>query len=525
MRPKQGNALLIVLFLMGLLAVLTAVVGQQVMANSSHSAASVSRKEAGYVVQAGLNLALAELNAHRDDASYAQTPVVFSGALPGQRELRYQVTLESNRDGHLGDLPRGAVRVLSKALGPSVVARQSAAEATAFRFQPSYDRALLANRVELAGTTQIKGRLVSVDNITVADSAQVQGDICFRRGVQGSDGTWLVPAGLPAGWIGGTRQSLLQGTHYTGQVYAEATAPLQHGGLPSDLGGLPTHDSLDDFPPEPVFESRPVRAAWQPDGNDGMGYLDSDPRRVTRSASSTLTSMSDVPAFNLVQSDWLMNGIDYAPPDPNNYYRTRYFGMQAIRAQAAQIRGVPESSISDSDVMGPIVNGVAFLPPDFDQNVQVGTQPPMLAPRGYANIHVPAGQTLRMSGRYHIAESFQVDGTVLLDGDTQIYVGQKVVIRGQVNASGRAQSLRVLFTDRQPGDTSSLEMHGGQACMLVAGAGLQARLEGNARLSGSLVADEVTIRDSLIDSSPLADQPVAPTELQSLWTFIQQSKP
>lgn len=497
---------MVVLFLSGMVAVLATVVGQQVLANSNNTAISVDQKEAAYTAQAALNLALADLNAHRTDANYASPPVTLSGSLPGQSQLHYQVSLENNRDGHLSDIPRGAVRVRSSVSGLARGLRIAPLEATAFRFQPNYDRALLANRIELSGNTRVAGKTVSVDNITISDQAQVQGDFCYRRGVQGTDGTWVVPSGLPAGWIGGTRQALQQGTHFTGQLFAEATAPLQQAELPTDLAALPATESLSDFPPVPVMESRPVAAIWQP--NSGGGAYDSrlyDEGEARPAPPRNVTSLTQLRNFN--------SGDQLGVANP-------FSGGYHIRAQIAQMRGVPVDTIPVGTGLGPIIDGVAYLSHEFDEQVQVGSQPPLLSPRGYANIHVPVGQTLRLNGRYRIAQSFQVDGTILLDGNTQIYVGQKVVISGQVNSTGNPNSLRVVFTD----PNSTFEMHGGQASLLMAGAGLKATLDGGARLLGSLVANEALVHNATIDSSALSGQPVLSTELKSNWTFLGQRK-
>ncbi|CAN0378004.1 unnamed protein product, partial [Phaeothamnion confervicola] len=68
----------------------------------------------------------------------------------------------------------------------------------------------------------------------------------------------------------------------------------------------------------------------------------------------------------------------------------------------------------------------------------------------YQNLTVPKGQAIVLSkGTYYIADTLQIDGKLLVEGNDQVvlYVGKKMVVTGNVNFQGSPANLQTYFTD------------------------------------------------------------------------------
>lgn len=533
---KAGNALLVTLLLMSMVFTLSLVVGHDVLTNMHSTSRSMSKKQAYYSAQAGLQLAIAKVNQNIADPNFARPAITLTGELPGQPGITYSVVLDNNADGHLTSVPVGAIKIDS-----TVVAEQATAFAplqltsSAFQFRPNFGQALLASNITVTSNSRVTGSVVSADNISVDDGAFIDGNLSYRKGIRGSDGNWVVPAGLAPLQIGGARVALTKGQEFSGDLFAMAVLPTVPQPVPDGLAALPATESLSDFPPVPVMVSVPTASNMQPYmSSTGPGLYSSVPS-PGGPATNPFTGqpivippyLGTVPAGGSPVGNTLPVALGRLDPPGT----TNPFSLDGqTRIQAAQILGVDPNTLAPGSALGPTIDGVTYLSDEYNQSVVDHYEPPILAPKGYANIRVPAGQTLRLqAGEYHIADTFQVDGTVLAEGaGIRVYVGQKLMITGQVNAGGVASALHVLFTDKQtqtlptapPVDVpvSTFTMTGGSASMVVAGSGLRASLDGGAQLVGSIVANSI----QLDQGSKVSFDAASATKsslLQSLWSL------
>lgn len=141
------------------------------------------------------------------------------------------------------------------------------------------------------------------------------------------------------------------------------------------------------------------------------------------------------------------------------------------------------------------------------------TVPMTLPPnKAYKGIHLKSDQDLVLaSGVYYISDEFKVDGDITLDashGDVIVYVGKKMDVSGTINFYGDPAQIQVYFTDEdKPKDEagnpietapgfSQLTLHpNSRSTMVAEGAGLITRMD-NARLLGAISSEVVQMKNN-----------------------------
>lgn len=262
-KTKSGSVLALVMFLTFLLFVLTSVIGQNVIQNSSSTSKTMDSKRSRYAAYSGLQLALATLN-HKADRDYAvAAPVTLTGTMPDSPAVAFSVTLRNNIYGDLPAelVPVGAVQIDSRAqYRDGVVSREiGGLVGNAVQFNPSFDQAVYGNSVELAhGSKSLAfdfnkytkdlrndnsydtdtsvqdsqwgsgGKVVcSSSLITVADASKIHGDVAYQEAATTT--TTSAPTGIPIRPVPVPSSSgprLVAGVDYTGQKVAASASAL-----------------------------------------------------------------------------------------------------------------------------------------------------------------------------------------------------------------------------------------------------------------------------------------------------------
>ena len=434
-KSRSGSILVIVMLITVLLFSLTLVVGQDALQNMGSTSGTMDRKQARYAAFAGLQLALAQLNNTTDEHWASAAPVVMPGIIPGNPRLTFEVEIRNNIYGDIAAsiVPKGAVKLDSRALfGDSGVTRKvSGLSGTAIQYNPSFDQAVLSSTVSLVNGSQS----IAFDFTKYTDRSQgVAMNATDTAAAQ--DSTWKK---------GG---KVVSNEHITVDTAGFINGDVSFQNETTTTGGILGGTA----PTTPLIKT------------------------VHYSGERVTSAGNTIPAAR-------------APYD-----------KASATTDKLSFKGAP------------IYN--TWYDKDGKKHVDlVGYQPVPLDPGPYNNITVPAGETMQLhKGTYYFADTFTVNGSVVLDGSGQviIYVGKKMVVNsgGDVNFNGNPRDIQTYFTDedKTPDPTdklplpttfsvSRLEMDGGKATMLVAGAKLRAKIDHSSRLLGALVSDTALFND------------------------------
>lgn len=281
-KENQGSVLLIVMFMALLLFILTSTVGQSSIQNSGSSAKVLDQKRARYAAYSGLELALAKLNHEANEDFAVARPVILTGTMPENPNVKFTVTIRSNLYGDLDQsiVPKGAVYLDSQATfnDGSTTRRIGGLAGNAIQNNPKFDQAVYGAEIMMDQDSETHAYdfhkyvdwMRSIDaydtdrtvqdstwgsgakvvcttsNITVNRNSKIYGDVAFRDAPASSSGL-----------LGGTTSTtspppLVAGRDYTGSRVAGTANPLPAMRPPydstmativiPDLRGTPIYD-------------------------------------------------------------------------------------------------------------------------------------------------------------------------------------------------------------------------------------------------------------------------------------------
>lgn len=297
-KTRSGSVLALVMFLTFLLFVLTSVIGQNVIQNSSSTSKTMDSKRSRYAAYSGLQLALATLN-HKADRDYAvAAPVTLTGSMPDSPAVSFSVTLRNNIYGDLPAdvVPVGAVQIDSRAKYRDGVSNREIGGlvGNAVQFNPSFDQAIYGNAIQLAHNSQSlafdfnkykkemrndssydtdtsvqdtqwgSGAKVvcSSSMIAVEDASKIHGDVAYQ---EAASTTVSAPTGIPIRPVPAPSASgpqLVQGVDYTGKKVAASASALPAVRPPYDKSQATVE--LTDFTGTPIKDRQGNVIGYEP---------------------------------------------------------------------------------------------------------------------------------------------------------------------------------------------------------------------------------------------------------------------
>lgn len=464
-KQKRGSVLATVLMVSMLLAIITAVVANNTLANYKATNWSSDAGNSRYVAYAGIQHALVMLY---DNPDYNTGNTPLRGQIPGYPNLTYEVSVKNQRvrqtwqDGgglrfNTSEIPENSAKLESiVVLSDGRADRSLAGMVGTAIWQPTaFENAAYArSSVYLSGDSSTRA-------YNFHDYKDEWGEDYRSRGSTDDRSGYVNPESQGQGQGQSQSNRGEASVRSTNGVHIDATSKVEGDVV---------------VPPPP---------------SDGDGGTVNPMPGVAQA----LQLIDPALAAMLRSSTWL--------PDED-----RYTGEHQRPVAESPVKKARPPYARDE-----ATQVITDFPATTQQqgsgmNSYTTSTPYTLEPAAYKSLRIPSHQTVYLKpGRYYVSEDFVVNGKIEIapntHGDVLFFVGQKMEVGGdgEVNFHGDPARMQTYFTDEdRPRDAygepleegkpfSTLILNrGARATMVAEGAGLIAKLNG-ARLLGALAAN------------------------------------